>query len=118
MATAPSDPSWRSNGRAAGPWHAPKTGRPATAPPAVSQQARGAGSAYARRSRQLVRRVAAKRNEIRHLFRIDTIAHAHLRRTDARHFTRAYRVENGRVLGSKLKRVAVAARNKHRPAAP
>ncbi len=67
---------------------------------------------------QPVRRIAAQRDEIRHLFGLDAIAFAHLGRADARHLAGAYGVQDQRPAGRELVGIAVAARNERMAAAP
>ncbi|MGZ8367493.1 MAG: hypothetical protein ACXWVK_02005, partial [Rhodoplanes sp.] len=62
-----------------------------------------------RRARQFVGRIAAQRDEIRHLLGIDAVSRADLGGTDARHLACAHRVQDGRALGGELEGVAIAA---------
>src|SRR5262249_12622567 len=77
----------------------------------AAQQVGGALWTNTARPGQLVGRVTAQRDEIRHLPGIDAIALPHLRGTDARHFAGADRIEDCRSFRSELKGVAVAARD-------
>jgi hypothetical protein len=67
---------------------------------------------------QLVGRIAAKRDEIRHLLRIDAITLPDFGWADARDLTAAQRVQDCRRFGGKLKCVPITARDQRRPAAP
>src|SRR5437764_849342 len=69
-------------------------------------------------ARQLVRWIAAKRNEVGHLPRFDAIALAYFRGPDARHFASAHRLQDRRRRRGELKDVAVAARHDGGSAAP
>src|SRR5262245_18238755 len=53
----------------------------------------------------------------RHLFRLDSIAFAHLLRPDPRHLAGAHWIEDRRPRRGELKRVAIAACHQHRAAA-
>src|SRR5215468_11538914 len=75
------------------------------------QQGRGALGADALGAGNVVRRVAAQRDEIRHLGRLDAVAFAHLRWADAGHLAGAHRLQDDRARRSELEGVAVAARN-------
>ena len=77
-----------------------------------------AGCAQRRRARDLVRRVAAQRDEVGNLRRLDAVARDDLRRVDPRHLAGADRIENRGAVGGKLERVAVAARDQDAAAAP
>ena len=81
----------------------------------LSQQRRRALRADARRTRQFVRRIAAQRDEVRHLMRVDSVAFADLGRADARHFAGPHGIEDRRRVRGELERVAVAARDQHGP---
>ena len=52
-----------------------------------------------------------------HLPRLDAVALAHLGRADSRHLAGPHRLQDGRPLGRKLERVAIAARHDRGPAA-
>ena len=68
--------------------------------------------ADAARARDLVGRVAAERDEVGHLLRLDAVALAHLGRPDARQRPAAVlRLQDRRLLADELERVAVAARD-------
>jgi hypothetical protein len=67
---------------------------------------------------QLIGGIAAQGDEIRNLLGLDAIPRSNLSGIDTRHLARADRIKNGRAMRGKLKRVAVAARNKHSTAAP
>src|SRR5262249_10557129 len=73
------------------------------------QQRSSALRADARRARQLVGRIAAQRDEIRHLFGLDAIALAHLIRPNPRQLAGADGIEDRRARRSELKRVTIAA---------
>ena len=78
------------------------------------QQARRARRADARRARQLVGRIAAERDEIRHLLGLDAIAVANLGRTDPVHLAGAHGKEDRRA----LRRRAETCRGRRSPPAP
>ena len=83
----------------------------------LPDQRRGTQRADARRARQSVGRIAAQRDEIRHLLGRDAVALTHLLRPDARHLAGLYRVEDRGFFRSELEGVAVAAGDEHGPAA-
>jgi hypothetical protein len=60
----------------------------------LQQRSRAAG-AYARSSRNLIRRIAAQGDEVRNVSRLDAISREDLGGTDTGHFTRADGIENG-----------------------
>ena len=69
-------------------------------------------------ARDLVRRIAAQRDEVRYLGRLDAVALAHLCRPDAGQRPAALlRLQHDRPLADELERVAVAARHDRRAAA-
>ena len=71
------------------------------------------------RAGDLVRRVAAQRDEVRHLRRVDAVALAHLRRPDPRELAHALQRLQDRDVGRReLERVAVGGRDERRAAAP
>ena len=84
----------------------------------AAQECGGAERTDARRSRQFVGRIAAQRDEVRYLLRLDAVALAHLLRPDPRHLAGAQRVEDRGSRRSELKGVAIAARHQHGAAAP
>src|SRR5690242_11534776 len=63
-------------------------------------------------ARQLVGRIAAQRNEIRHLLRVDAVSRTHLRRTNPCQLARANGEKNCGLLRCKLEHVAIAACDK------
>src|SRR4051794_34417888 len=82
------------------------------------QERRGCLRADALRAGQLVGRVAAKRDEVRYLGRLDAVALAHLPRPDPGELAdAAHGVEDHRPVADELERVAVAACDERRPAA-
>ena len=84
----------------------------------LREQRRGGLRPDALRAGQLVRGIAAQRDEVRHLLRLDAVALAHLVRADARDLAdAANRLEHRRPLAHELERVAVAARDERRAAA-
>src|SRR5262249_58767697 len=82
------------------------------------EQLRGRLRADALRTGELVGRIAAQGDEVRHLRRLDAVAFAHLGRTDARDLADTpQRLEDRRPLARQLERVAVAARDEDTAAA-
>ena len=84
---------------------------------------RGASAARLRadatRAGDLVRRVAAQRDEVGHLLGIDAVALAHLGRPDARELADpAHRLQDRDVVRGELEGVAIRGRDERRPAAP
>ena len=72
--------------------------------------------ADAGRARDLVRRIAAERDEVRHLLGLDAVALAHLRRADARELRDALdRLQDRHPVGHELERVAIRCDDGHRP---
>ena len=72
---------------------------------------------HARGAGQLVRRVAAQRDEVGHLLRLDVVALANLVGPDPRELAHAAgRRENRHGLGRKLERIAVRGDDERRPA--
>jgi len=69
----------------------------------------GSFGTHAPSSGQFVRRVTAKRNEIRHLLGIDIIPLADFCRTNSGDLACAHRENDRRIVGCELKRVAVTA---------
>ena len=66
------------------------------------------------RARELVGRVAAQRDEVRHLLRLDAVALAHLRRADPRELAHAARrLQDRDAVADELERVAVGGRDEH-----
>ena len=64
------------------------------------------------RARQLVGRVAAERDEVGHLLRLDAVALAHLGRTDARDLAHAARrLQDRRALARELEEIAIRGRD-------
>ena len=114
-------PASRFAGRAAVPPPAPRTGPPralASSVPYCAQQIRRRLRADATRARKLVRRVAAQRDEVGHLRRLDAVALAHLRRPDPRELAdAARRLQDRRVLARELERVPVGGGDERRAAA-
>src|SRR5262245_8167457 len=84
----------------------------------AAEQVGGALWPDAARARQLVGRIAAQCDEIWHLFWLDAVALAHLRRPDTRRLGAAHRIDDRGAGGGELERVAVAARHQHGAAAP
>ena len=67
------------------------------------------------RARDLVRRVTAQRDEVRHLRRLDAVALAHLGRADPRQLGDALdRLQDHHPVGDELERIAVGGRHEHR----
>ena len=65
----------------------------------------------------LVRRIAAKRNEVRHLDGVDAVTLTHLGRSDSSHPAAAPDgLENRRALAGELERIAIGRRYERRPA--
>ena len=82
------------------------------------EQRRGGLLADAARSRDLVGRVAAKRDEVAHLARLDAVALPHLRRPDPLQLAdAAHGLQDRDVGGCELERVAVGGRDERRAAA-
>src|ERR1700688_1572258 len=77
------------------------------------QQRRRAAGADARRARQFVRRIAAQRDEVRHLGGLDAVTRTDLGRADPLHAAAADRIEDRRFFGGQLEGVAVAAGDEH-----
>src|SRR6266436_8977739 len=84
----------------------------------LTQQVSGALRANAASAGQLVGGVAAKRDEIWHLLRIDAVTFPDFGWTDARDLTAAQRMQDCRRFGGKLKCVPITARDQRRPATP
>ena len=59
--------------------------------------------------------VAAQRDEVRHLLRVDAVALAHLGRPDPRKAAPAHRLEDGHAVADELEGVAVRGGDEHRP---
>ena len=66
------------------------------------------------RARELVRRVAAQRDEVGHLLGLDAVALAHLRRADPRELAHALdRLQDRDAVAGELERVTVGGRDEH-----
>ena len=83
----------------------------------LGEDLRGRLGADAARAGKLVRGIAAQGDEIRHLFGLDAVALAHLRRADAGDLAHAAcGLEDGHGRGGQLERVAVGGRDERLPA--
>jgi len=112
-AAALTHPWWRSTGRAEASSLAWGSDRHQGRRPA-SRNAAAVSSAFWPNScgpRQLVGRVAAKRNEVRNLLWIDAVALPDLFGPDAGHFAGPYRVQDLCAVRGKLERIPIAARD-------
>ena len=85
--------------------------------PVLREQGRGGLGADAACARDLVRGVAAERDEVRDLLRLDAVPLADLGRPDPRDLAHAaHRLQDRHVVGDQLERVAVRRRDERRPA--
>src|SRR5260370_33679027 len=96
----------------------PACGEDASQSAVTTQQVSGTLWANAASAGQPIGRIAAKRDEIWHLFRIDPVTLPDFGRADARDLTAAQRMQDCRRFGGKLKCVPITARDQRRPAAP
>jgi hypothetical protein len=79
--------------------------------PVLAKDSGGAFRADAGRTGNLVRWVAPKRDEIRHLYRFDAVSSRHLLWTDANQFASAGGLNDRCSCGGELERMAIASRD-------
>src|SRR6516164_10974774 len=99
---------WQWRDRAADPLQYVRSAR-LGAPRRGCHSAAAAQQRPARRRQARLGRIAAQRDEIRHLFGLDAIALAHLIRPNPRQLAGADGIEDRRARRSELKRVTIAA---------